>query len=332
VEHSESFINRSIEKGPYPGISEEKLSIEVTTYCNNTCSHCFARAGISKRSSLTVDLVKDIIGEGYSIAYRHLHITGGEPLLWDGLFEALDYAFDLGYETVFLNTNGTLLSDDVNSRLASYDGLSISVSLQGREGLHDFVRGKGSYRRAVLGIEKALDAGIDLLIFVTACKSLIPDLLHFADETYKEFPSLKCLTLIQLIRVTGDIFDLSKELLDPDDFLRLVRMVSLLNLYGLKIDLLNNPLACVASKFLEMPWVPKSHPLYRDGSIIVMADRLMTLSHSTRDSFGKYGPGMIEKVLTSDEYRNATAQDESTCPSCKHVSLCIPGSGLKLEK
>lgn len=316
-------MNRNVEKKTYPDVREERLSIEVTTHCNSACSHCFARARISKRSSLSVDLVKEIIAEGYNIGYHHLHITGGEPLLWDGLFEVLDYAFHLRYKTVFLNTNGTLLTEDINSRLAAYDGLSISVSLEGSETLHNRLRGEGSYRRIVQGIEKALNVGIDLFIFTTACKCLLPDLPHFVDNLYKKFPGIKYLTLIQLINVTDDTFALSRELLDPENLLQLVRAVALLNLYGLKTNVLNDPLVNVASKLLDMPWIPQAYPLYREGSMIVMANRDICLSHSSRECFSKYEFGMIKKVLASDEYRKAVAPDEATCPSCKYSELCM---------
>ena len=79
---------------------KERLSIEVTTRCNSACSYCFVRAGASKHSSLSVDIVKEIIVDGFSTGYRHLHITGGEPLLWEGLFEILDYAFEIGFKTI----------------------------------------------------------------------------------------------------------------------------------------------------------------------------------------------------------------------------------------
>jgi len=316
-------MNDNLGREMCQGGRKESLSIEVTTHCNSACLHCFVRAGISEPSDLSIDLVKDIISEGYNLDYRHLHITGGEPLLWEGLFETLDYALDLGYKTVFLNTNGMLLEEDVNCRLAAHDGLSVSVSIQGPQALHDRIRREGSYVRTLQNIEKALDAGIDLFIFTTVCKSLIQDLPHFADEIYKKFPGLNCLTLIQLIRVTDDTFDLSKELLEPDDFLKLVWMTSLLHLYGLKTYILSNPLAGVASKLLKIPWIPQANPLYREGRMIVMANRAITLSHSSRGSFGKYEPGMIGKVLASDEYRNAIAPDEVTCPTCRYHKLCM---------
>ena len=303
-------------------ISDSSLSIEVTTHCNSACRHCFARAGIPQPSSLPIGLVKAIITDGYNAAYRHLHITGGEPLLWEGLYESLDFASDLGYQTIFLNTNGTLLTDTVSSRLSIYAGLSISVSLEGPEALHDRIRGKGSYKRIMESVDKLLNGNIDLFIFTTVRKSLLPDLPFFAEDLYKHFPDIKYLVFIQLIRVTDDVYDLSKELLLPGDFERLVRYVSLLNLCGYQSLILNNPLAGLVSKMLEMPWIPSTPSLYSEGSIIVMANRDIALAHSSRGSFGKYEPGIIEEVLASDRYRAAIAPDRSVCPLCNYFEMC----------
>jgi MoaA/NifB/PqqE/SkfB family radical SAM enzyme len=303
-------------------ILEESLSIEVTTHCNSNCLHCFARAGALDHSSLSIELVKDIIAEGYNTDYRHLHITGGEPLLWDGLLDSLDFAFNMGYETILLNTNGTYLTKDVTRKLGNYPGLSISVSLEGTEALHDYLRGKGSYRPAVRGITNALDDCIDIFIFSTACKSLLPVLPHFADDIYKKFSGIKHLELIQLFSVPEAVFTLSEEFLEPEDFLKMVRIVSLLNLYGLKTCFLNNRLAYVISKLLRTPSIPQSNHLYRDGSMIVKVNRDICLSHSSKDSFGTYEFGMIEKVLHSNAYRQSIAPDDRTCPSCSYIELC----------
>jgi MoaA/NifB/PqqE/SkfB family radical SAM enzyme len=316
-------MNDNVEEEIYSSLCEESLSIEVTTHCNSACLHCFARGRNSEHYSLPIDLVKEIIIEGYNLEYRDLHITGGEPLLWEGLYEALDFAFGIGYKTVFMNTNGTLLTEDTNSRLSAYDGLSISISLEAAETIHEHLRGDGSYLMTVQGIEKALNAGIELVIFTTIFKSILPDLPHFVDDLYKKFSSIKHLTLIQLIKAPNIGFDLSEELLEPEDFLQLVRAVALLNLYGLKTCLLNNPLACVALKLLKMPWMPRSPPLNRERSLIVMANRDICLSHSSKESFGKYESGMIQKILASDQYQEAVSQDKTTCPSCKYQEVCM---------
>jgi MoaA/NifB/PqqE/SkfB family radical SAM enzyme len=216
-----------------------------------------------------------------------------------------------------------MVTEEVVGRLSAHKGLSVSVSLDGPQALHDRIRGEGSYRQVIGCIDRALDAGIDIFIFTTVCRSLLPDLANFAEETYRKFPDLNCLILIQLIRVTDDTFDLSDEFLDPDDFLQMVWVASLLNLCGLKTSVLRNPLIGIVSRLLRIPWAPPTHPLYRYGSMFVMANRNITLAHSSRGSFGTYEPGMIRKVLVSDAYRKATGPDRATCLNCKYYELCM---------
>jgi MoaA/NifB/PqqE/SkfB family radical SAM enzyme len=300
----------------------DRLSVEVTTGCNSSCTHCFVRARGRQRSSLAPDIVQTMVREGYEVGYRCLHLTGGEPLLWDGLLSIFDYAFALGYKKALLNTNGTLLTGELSRKLSDYNGLAVSVSLQGPRRRHDLIRGKGSYDRARKGIENALEANLPVHIFTAVGNSMIPDLPRFAEMLFVTFPGIEQLTFIQLIRVPEDVFDLSKEVLGPDDFLRLVRMISLLNLCGLKVDLLNNPLAVVASKVLKMPWVPPSPPLYRPGSIMITADLRITLAHSTSNHFGIYKPGILPKIISSDDYRCAVSQDRLICRHCVHSRLC----------
>jgi MoaA/NifB/PqqE/SkfB family radical SAM enzyme len=315
-------MDRNTPEGNFRGQNRESLSIEVTNRCNRACSHCFVRAANSQYADLPVDLVRKMISEGYRLGYRHLHITGGEPLLWKGLFEAMDYAYDCGYNKVFLNTNGTLFTDDVIRRLSDYEDFSISISWDGPESAHDNLRGIGSYGETERAIEKALTAGINLCIFTTVSKSLLPMLPRFIDGSYERFPDIGCFYAIQLIRVKDDMRNLSNELLDPEDFVRLVRMVCLLNFYGHKTAILNNPLAVVVSNLSEMPLVPKALPLVRDGHLMIMANRRIALAHSEFEGLERYEPGMIEKVLSSQSYHLAIAPDETTCPLCEYNNFC----------
>lgn len=304
------------------GKREEALGIEVTSKCNSACLHCFARSETSGTSSLSSSLVMQIIREGYGAAYRRLHITGGEPLLWEGLIDVLDYAFLLGYEDVFLNSNGSLLTPDVARRLTAYNGLTVSISLDGPKGMHEHLRGRGTWQRTIEHIEGALDCGIKLFIFTTVCRPLVPDLIPFVRETYRRFPDVEGVMLIQLIRAKEGHFELKQELLAPEDYLRMAQSISLLNLFGLKTYLLRNPLLQVVSRLFKTPWTPQPYPMYRNGSMFVLSDREMTLTHSDRVRLGTYQSGMIEKILASDSYRKAVGMDTATCPTCKYESLC----------
>jgi sulfatase maturation enzyme AslB (radical SAM superfamily) len=234
----------------------------------------------------------------------------------------LDFGFGVGYQTIFMNTNGTLITEEMSKRFAEYGNFSISISLDGPEDLHDRIRGKGSHRSTMQGIEKALSGVNDLTIFTTVTKSLLPVLPYFVDDLYNKFPAIDCLILIQLIRNTNGLFPLSEELLDPEDFIRLVRMVAFLNVGGFQTIVKKNPIANVVSKLLDMPWIQHVPPLYREGCMVVMANRNIGVVHSNKNSFGKYRPGMIRKVLASELYRKTVMPDQATCQLCKYAQLC----------
>jgi MoaA/NifB/PqqE/SkfB family radical SAM enzyme len=304
------------------GQPSKNLSIELTTRCNSPCRHCFARADLARESSLSPGDVRAICAEGFASGYRHLHLTGGEPLLWEGLSDLLAEAFAMGYESIFLNSNGMLLTRDAVRHLARFEDLALSVSLQGEAENHDRLRGSGAYRKTVRGIRRALDAGMDLTVFTVVGKRWLKNLAAWATGLFEDFAGINRLTLIQIIRVREDFIDLSQELLEPEDFLSLVRTVAGLNLFGFKTDVLNNPLVNVAAELLQMPWIPPSQPLCRPGRLMIRANRDMTLAHSTWERYGRYRPGMIDQVLASPVYRRAVAADEATCPACSFVSVC----------
>jgi MoaA/NifB/PqqE/SkfB family radical SAM enzyme len=298
------------------------LSIELTTRCTSACRHCFARAGLPRDVCLSLDSARSICEEGFAAGFRHLHLSGGEPLLWNGLWDLLDDVFVRGYRSVFMNTNGLLMTAPVVDRLAQYPGLRLSVSLEGPESLHDRIRGAGTHRRTAQGVERALEAGLAMSIFTTVGKPLLIQLPAFVKEVYATFEGIEQLTLIQLIRPGQGAWDLAAELLDPDDFVTLVRMVSALNLCGLFTDLLNNPLANVAAAELGLPLVPQSHALCRPSRLMVRANQDITVAHSTPEIIGQYRPGMITRALTCDGYCKAVAQDDTTCPMCPYIGQC----------
>lgn len=303
-------------------ISEENLSIEVTTECNNHCRHCFVRANSNEHAELTLETAGNIIREGYELGYRHLHITGGEPLIWDSLLSLLDLAFERGFESVFCNTNGILLTEEKCRILTEYgEKLTLSVSLQGDETAHDRIRGEGTWKLATGGLRNATDAGIETIVFTTVGKSLVPELPAFVDKTHREY-GIETITLIQLIRVRDDFFDLSSELLSPRDFIRLVKTASLLNLYGLSVEILDNPLANVVADITGMKWLPRAKPLHRTGRIVILADGRIVASHSSGDILGTYRPGTLGEILMSGIYRDAVSANETVCPRCEHHGTC----------
>jgi hypothetical protein len=80
---------------------------------------------------------------------------------------------------------------------------------------------------------------------------------------------------------------------------------------------------------MDMPWLPMTPPLQRSGKIVVMADRSITLAHSTRDSLGRYVPGILGTVLASGEYAAGVSPDSATCPACRFHDRCREGGMIR---
>lgn len=304
------------------GISGESLGIEVTTRCNNACTYCFVRTGATRSSDLPLEAVLEIIAEGCRLGYRNLHLSGGEPFLWDGLEAAVDHASRCGYHTILINTNGILLTPEASFDLSQYGNVWVSVSLQGPKAFHCRVRGPNHYALIRDHIAAALDAGLDVSLYTTVFKSLLPSIPGFTRDVFAAYPGLHCLAFIQLIRVPGDGVGLSREMLDPEAFLTLVQMAALLRVCGLQVDVLNNPLAGVAAQGLGLPWTPWSQPLSAPGRVMIHASGAITSSHSDPLSFGRYRTGCLKDVLASPQYAAAVRADDEICPGCRFVAFC----------
>ena len=105
-----------------------KINLHITQNCNYRCKYCFAH--FSKKVDLKVDAWKDILDNiKNSGLIDAINFAGGEPVLYHGFREILDYAHSLGFSLSII-TNGSLL---LNSKLMpreyfeKLDTLGISV-------------------------------------------------------------------------------------------------------------------------------------------------------------------------------------------------------------
>ena len=87
-----------------------------------------------------------------------IHFTGGEPFLYEGLWDVIAHAREQGYEVAMMS-NGCLVTRE-DAHKASLLGISdIQVSLEGPENIHDSFRGTGSFKAAVKGAGMLINAG-----------------------------------------------------------------------------------------------------------------------------------------------------------------------------
>lgn len=125
------------------------VSFWLTDRCNLSCPMCWVRYSKDTDELSTGEICRVL--EEIAPHNPRIGLTGGEPLLRGDVVEIVAFAGSRGLR-VGLNTNGLLLAE-AGDELVEAGLDTVSISLDGVEGLHDRLRGKeGSFRRAVQGI------------------------------------------------------------------------------------------------------------------------------------------------------------------------------------
>lgn len=167
------------------------LTLAITGACNLSCRHCWVGAGVSSSAPHVPDrTLRRLLAEFAALGGEGVRFTGGEPLChpdWQGLMQ---FARELGFRRVSLQTNGMLLRDEDVAALRGLDfhGLSIEISLDGATASsHDLVRGEGAFTGALAGIRRLAAGGLGrrIALFFTEMRhnlEEIPAVLALAEE------------------------------------------------------------------------------------------------------------------------------------------------------
>jgi MoaA/NifB/PqqE/SkfB family radical SAM enzyme len=95
-----------------------------------------------------------------------MNISGGEPFLRSDLFRIIAMIKKYGFE-VYILSNGTIMDDKKAAMLSDIGVSGVQVSMEGPELIHDRIRGKGSFVRAINGVKILLENNIEVTLNVT---------------------------------------------------------------------------------------------------------------------------------------------------------------------
>ena len=141
------------------------VTVSITNGCNLRCLHCWpqSRPGLIA-APVQVAALSGLLADFEPLGLEEIVVAGGEPLTHPDWFEILTWCRGRpNIRSVCLQTNGTLLSEVEVKKLVSlgYPGLSVQVSLDGASAkTHDYVRGKGSFERALSGLKHLVNGGL----------------------------------------------------------------------------------------------------------------------------------------------------------------------------
>jgi radical SAM protein with 4Fe4S-binding SPASM domain len=157
LQQSEFLPIKNPIQSPLPSL--RYLLLHITTRCNLRCAHCFH--GDAEPLDMSVEFIGRVMKEFDEMQGLRLLISGGEPFLhprFDEINEMLD---DYSFRTIILS-NGTLIENiAIAQEIRAHE---VQVSIDGIGPSHDALRGEGSYRKSLRGIELLTQAGLDVSI------------------------------------------------------------------------------------------------------------------------------------------------------------------------
>ncbi len=82
----------------------KEIKIEVTRDCPLACIHCSSNAGVGNTSQLSLEVVLSLIAQAGEMGVESIIFSGGEPLVWPWLYEAVNECVNHGMRCSIYST------------------------------------------------------------------------------------------------------------------------------------------------------------------------------------------------------------------------------------
>ncbi len=165
---------------------KERFEIQLSHVCNNRCVFCVSGQMTELRMAKPTPLpeVKAKFDEAAARGITKATILGGEPTIHPTFFPTVEYALELGFETIVIFTNGTRLDKQafIDRIMALGQGkLQWRISLQGwDEATHDLTTKKpGAFAKIIKGLETLTALGEHI-----SCNMCV------VEQNYRSLPKL----------------------------------------------------------------------------------------------------------------------------------------------
>ncbi|MBQ4282691.1 MAG: radical SAM protein, partial [Lachnospira sp.] len=202
------------------------LFIELTDKCNLACLHCGSSCeqvnGQYIDTALLIEAL-ETVAQDFEAGSIMICITGGEPMLHKDFFVIVEKVVELGFSWG-MTTNGTLIDADNVKKLKALKLQSVTISLDGMEDMHEWLRNvTGCFERTLRAVDLLNKEGILVQITSVIHKNNLNELSKMY-ELMKEL-SVHSWRIINLEPIGRALDDKSlllsyKEMIQLLDFIR----------------------------------------------------------------------------------------------------------------
>ncbi len=215
-------------------VALKEVWLHLTDTCNLSCRHCLFGASPAKTESLQRQQLHAAVDQATVLGSHLFYFTGGEPFVYPDFCEIIAYVLDRhpSHHVVVL-TNGLLLQENL-APLTALDTsrLHLQVSLDGLEQEHDFLRGRGSYRKLLENLQTAAEAGLAVTISIAVNSTNVDQLQEIARQA-QAIGAAGLHFMYHFVRGKGT----GEQFADPERiFVQIVKAASLCRQLGLTVD------------------------------------------------------------------------------------------------
>lgn len=173
-----------------------EIGLKLTNRCDLRCKHCFQwndnghhrdfpSCELTKHGDLDVEIIDQVLRQTEE-TNAALYLWGGEPLIYSYWDKLIDLLSQQKRQTVIC-TNGMKLMERMNSLCTISDDLTILVSIDGLNDIHNSIRGANAFEKVLKSVKKLIEmrhARVyrgKISISCVVSNNLVPQLYEFCD-------------------------------------------------------------------------------------------------------------------------------------------------------
>lgn len=137
-----------------------------------------------KNEELSTAEWKKIISDASRLGAQTIVFSGGEPLFREDIFELISFTKKNSLNAC-VTSNGHLIDQQIASNLSASGVNVVNISIEGTKETHDFLRGAGSFDKAVSALANLRDYNIESTVASTVSKYNYADLLYVLEVAKK---------------------------------------------------------------------------------------------------------------------------------------------------
>ncbi len=153
----------------------KEVIFSITNRCNLRCRMCDIPYG--KIEELATEQWKDVIKDASRLGAQTIVFSGGEPLLREDIFELITFSRANNLNAC-VTSNGHLIDERVAQNLSASGVNVVNISVEGNKETHDYLRGLGSFDKAIRALENLKKYKIESTVASTVSRYNYKDLLY----------------------------------------------------------------------------------------------------------------------------------------------------------